>query len=437
MGKESGRRGYLKLVLPIAGLIFGTLAAILTIVVPSYVERWGIPFFGALFDPTFIGNIFGAVMAVFVCIFLRPRSFWRALSVVVASTFAYLVAWYITIFSSMYGGLMRVHEQTAGDLENTSVLAFVIGGTVGAFALLLPVLLLFSKGRRTPRVLLDLSVWTIAGGALGALGWAFGPSLGSVAASLFGYRVTANSGDISDSAYYCSIFLVWQAGMGLVLGLLFSREAVMDSAPNLRPTLSTRGGQAVIGFMALVLVFFGFQALPDSYRRARSRQESSKHIAETPSRENLRKVEPRPVEETLILNALGICVPGDAQSGETNSTFDESGRRKTPEAIMYAVVYRIPGDEFDLTKAKGYVSVRVEEYPNAAWAKFQILEQVFGKHTTEIKFGNKVEASADFPDKGEGYYLWSSRNFFVRLELHHVDPDPFLQAYLQKYPSSL
>lgn len=427
-------RGYLRVVVPTSGLVFGFVAAILTIVLPFYVERWGVPLITALFGMLFWGEIFGAVIAVFLCIFLPSRSLVKAIWAIVASTFAYLVAWYTTVYSSMFGGMMKPHEPSSGTLENTSVFAFLIGGTVGAFALLFPLFLVFSRTRTARRAFLDSSIWSVAGGVLGAIGWALGPSLGKVAASMLGYHGTSNPGELSDQAYYDSIFLVWQTGMGLVLGLLFSREAVLGTLPNLQLPPSKRPTTAVVCFMALVLLYFGFRFVPEDYRSARSRQEWSKHIAETPSREGLRKVPTRPVEEMLFLQPIANYVPSRTVSGETNSILDETGRRKTPEAIMYSVLYTNP-DVPD--QVGGYVRIRVEEYPNAAWAKFQIAEQGFGKRNTELKFGNKVEGNTEYQRNGEGYYLWSSGDFLVVLELHDVNPDPLLQAYLQKYPSSL
>jgi hypothetical protein len=62
---------------------------------------------------------------------------------------------------------------------------------------------LFSVENRPSRVLVKALQWSVAGGTLGALGGAMGPFLGGIEHSMF---------------------LVWETGMGLTLGLLLAIE---------------------------------------------------------------------------------------------------------------------------------------------------------------------------------------------------------------------
>lgn len=81
------------------------------------------------------------------------------------------------------------------------MLAFVIGGTVGGFVVLFAALHLFSSEESSSGILVKALQWSVAGGVLGATAWAIAPLAGGIDHSLF---------------------LVWESGMGLTLGLLFA-----------------------------------------------------------------------------------------------------------------------------------------------------------------------------------------------------------------------
>ena len=121
-----------------------------------------------------------------------------------ASTLAFVFAEYSTAFSADFIGLDIKAPRSHGTIEaRAPVLAFVIGGAVGGFVVVLAALGFFSVANRPSRTLVKALQWSIAGGTLGAIGWALGPFLGGVDHSMF---------------------LVWESGMGLTLGLLLAIE---------------------------------------------------------------------------------------------------------------------------------------------------------------------------------------------------------------------
>ena len=434
-----------------SGLVAGLIAGILTIVGPSSIPRWGpLIYAGALFG-IFLGDIFGVFIAVYLSLVVASRSLLRVIGFIFASTFAYILAYYTTMFSADFIGFSNTPGPDYGQLSAAPVSAFFLGGTVGAFVVVLAALLHFPVGATLSRIFGKALLWSLWGGILGALGWASGPLLGGIVLRALGKEAVISSPGDGGTDYYYAIILVWQAGMGLVLGIVFTREKKRLTSQVSLPPLSAGAQEAIrtarVGMFvvtALVLCFFGADEFPHQYQSARWGRAYEKHVAETPSREGLREVEIRPTEQVLILDPFGENLPGRAYAGETNSIYDETGKRKTPKARMYGVRYSPPkrSDDIVIVGQEKYVDVHIEEYPNAAWAKFQLGEQGFATNLADIekplKFGNLVWAETKFLNQsGTGYYFWTSREYLIVIEFHEVDPEAFLKAYLQKYPSSL
>src|ERR1039457_1698713 len=88
--------------LVLAGLLAGLIAGLLTIVVPPFVHQLDAPFIGVLFVSLSIGDIFGIVFCVYFWIFSRRRSVVGSIGFVLASTAAYILAWYTTVYSSEF-----------------------------------------------------------------------------------------------------------------------------------------------------------------------------------------------------------------------------------------------------------------------------------------------------------------------------------------------
>jgi len=110
------------------GLLAGFIASVLTFVVPSLIDRLGIPT-GAL-TGIFIGDIFGVVISVYLCVVLRKRSAWGSLGFIVGSTVAYIAAMFATIFSAEAIGFSQA-KQGSSTLESAPSLAYALGRLSG------------------------------------------------------------------------------------------------------------------------------------------------------------------------------------------------------------------------------------------------------------------------------------------------------------------
>lgn len=430
------------------GLLAGLVAGVLTIVVPPFVNRLGSPLYiGALFG-NFIGDIFGAVLSVYFWVFLRRRYVARSIGFVLASAVGYILAVFTTIFSAEAIGFSKSLQEAPGSLGATPVLTFALGGTVGGFVVLLAALLFFSGENGVSRNFLMALKWAPSGGILGALGWAAGPLLGGLILSALGQREALSSPGKADTGYFYSIFLVWQTGMGLTIGCLFSREQVLIPASSaLRPGAgSNRVARiariSLFAAATLVFAFFARREFPDHYQSARWHRAYNNHLAETPSMENLPEVQSVAPEQVLILNQFGEYVPGRSYSGKTHPPMDvKTFIPKAPAAQSYSVRYGLPGAPASGVNIGPHVDVQVQEYPNAAWAEYEIVEQGFGidlaNPARPVKFGSRLYGQAKAGDTGQnGFYIWTSENRLIILQFFSAEPDELLKAYLDKFPNS-
>ena len=192
----------------------GFCSALLTVCTPPLPEviRYLLP-----------GTLFGVSLSLRLWLRKIQRSFWKTVIIVAASSMA--------LFSSVLAGggieyfspLSPVHDPGKGFSEVSAVALFV-GGTMGAFLFLAPILLLARSEVPWTSALLRALCWSPVGGVLGIIGWNLGPWLGAflwpmqdalgvtVSNDRFAYALAQGRAGIN------SLLLVWQTGVGLLLG---------------------------------------------------------------------------------------------------------------------------------------------------------------------------------------------------------------------------
>ena len=339
------------------------------------------------------------------------------------------------------------------------MLAFVLGGAVGAFVVLLAALLFFFTENRVSRNVLLALMWSPVGGALGALGWAAGPSLGVWIATTVGQQELLSSPGYADFYYYYSLFLLWQAGMGLTLGGLFSRESAEGPAGSAPAPVAGRNWVvriariALFAVAALVFAFLARTEFPQNYRSAEWQRAYKKHVAERPpmpnppattpspenppiqlperpSLDNLPKIQSVAPERMLILHAFGKYVPGNVSPQPLPVA---------PASTHYLVRYAIPGAN-TAGKTGPVVWVQVDEYPNAAWALYESFQRAnhpdFAGSIRTVRFGSQIYTRREAAEGQQSSYSWRSENRLVALSFWSADPDGILKAYLERFPSS-
>ncbi len=460
-----------RLTIVLAGLLAGLIAGLLSIVVPPFVHQLDSPFIGALFRSFFsTGAIFGIVLCVYFWGFPRRRPVFGSIGFVLASTAAYILAFQATWGAAMFIPFGR-HMET-DPIAGAPVLAFVWGGTVGAFIVLLAALLFFSTEESVFRNFLQALIWSPAGGALGAIGWATGPSLGVRIVTAMGQKELLSAPGTADTGYYYSIFLVWQAGMGLAIGWLFSREQVeVTVASDVPPVLASKRAtliakNALFAATALLFVSIARMEFPQQYQSARWQQAYKKHLAERPpmpnqpaenpmaenalnqpaekpSLENLREVQPVRPEQMMIVHPFGEYAPGYPRQGAIVPPVNlKTQVPEGPAAKIYSLRYALPNASTSRGIAGPTVDVQVQEYPNAAWAEYVIRDRAFSLYSVNpvrlLKFGSGLYGLLKAgTTRQDGFYIWRSENRLVIVQFFFsADPDEILKAYLEKFPSS-
>ncbi len=145
-------------------------------------------------NPLILGAIFGTVLVVYFTLFEGLRTPVRFFLFLMACSASYPLSALAALFS---------HFEASEGLDIT-LAQFSVGGGVGAFIVLLPGMLLFGPAQMRGDTLGLALFGALGGSILGLLGGELDRAVGL-------HRV----GDFG-----ASVFLVWQSGVALILGLL-------------------------------------------------------------------------------------------------------------------------------------------------------------------------------------------------------------------------
>jgi hypothetical protein len=394
----------------------------------------------------FAGAIFGVAIAIALSLWQREWSAGRIIAFVASSVMAYFAAiWSPTLAIYVLRALANVDDRSVPEMFGPVM--FSLAGFVGAFVIMLAVLLLFfqAKGRRVPARALLLA---LPGVLLGLISATASQSVQEIVGHWF--SPSASWGWKPEQFY--SAYLIWQTGMGFVIAALLSRNTAL-SVPEQHPPTPRSQMKLTVGakvFTVCVLAgtaVTGFFEGRARYRESQQYGRIEKPREPTPSTENLPQVPPRPIEQALILKGIS----GYAESGAELSAIPAqreywkkdlggSSRAAVPR-VLYSICYQKPGTTNGRSTS---VTAQVWEYPNAAWAKYQLRSTPFGdppivysgQIKTVTKFGNPVliNALAGGPIP---YVYWASTNRVIVLHYSGQEDDEFVRQYLDKYPSSL
>jgi hypothetical protein len=89
------------------------------------------------------------------------------------------------------------------------------------------------------------------------------------------------------------------------------------------------------------------------------------------------------------------------------------------------------------------IDLEIVQYPNSDWADYITRGKAFGPgagyYQTPhqlVKSGQRVLALENPRAAGHGEFYWRSGNLVVTIRSDIFDPDPFIRAYLEKFPST-
>src|SRR5436190_2114862 len=238
-----------------------------------------------------------------------------------------------------------------------------------------------------------------------------------------------------------SRFLNSPAAISTLLGVTaqttqacFLAVAMALAGPDLR-TPHKRFALVFVQIGFFIAVYAGtnvFVRRPQQASVAQANEEIGTRVASAPSRINLPPLNQDAVERVLLMEGVGEWQPHLSNSSRLPA--EQAGGvtfAPRPERISYNAYYSRTATRPD---DPPLVSVHVTQYPNAEWARFDVLNSTGQAGLTRLsQFGNTYYQNGP-------YLSWSSRDRLIVLDCSGCTPpviDEFLKAYLAKYPSDL
>jgi hypothetical protein len=395
-----------------------------------------------LLGPTAPGPTFGLAIAVFLWLFARERSIVKALVFCVASSASYIGALFATIYAD--GAIPHVASNSF-DASRYIPPAYImaVGGTIGGFCVCAVALFLYSKERR--QLLTRALGCSLAAGVLGVAAYAFGLLFEGPASTIPGSGF---------SSAMVTLFLVWPAGMGAVLGFALHLEPVpqdegywpgnyaLETQPAVsRPTRHSQPfyvsfiGWALVGLLCAFSIFFWGGRLWTSRNFARQGRIYAEYRSTRPSLNDLPPFQAMDPEHVFIVQPIAGTTPSPI--GRSLS----KARAEQPEFADFRMCYMSLSTE----RCGGNppaIDLEIVQYPTAVWADYAMRGKAFGsgpgyfqKATSLVRIGHHILALENPHERGHGEFYWADGSILVTVRSYTSDPTPFIDAYLQKFPS--
>ncbi len=386
------------------------------------------------------GLLFGVAIAAFFVVSGRERKAYKIIGFIGMSFAAYVIAFLVTFWLTLLTSL----------LPAASFVGFFFGGLCGAFLFLVGIkFLLFPIKDR------EWYSLSFIGGFLALLGVLAGYLWSFVVSQVSQYAQSSSS---SLPFALGPLFVLWQTGMALALGIYIKK-----SVENVAPAMEVRTSEAPKAIAALgivltcfVLLFFIAPAR-DAYHAYEQGKAQDKAITAQfgpqPSLENLPDMTVVPAKEIMIDQPIGNYFSLELTPGVKE--FSASGEQGSLNgSLTRKVVYK---DEYS-TNPQGpawyqsadvpKVIAVVTQYPTMDWARYELkdfpsVNYIFTDGATETKinkFDNTIYlagASSSYPTRDFGTYFWPSEDKVVTLSFFNAEDDEFIKEYLAKYPSDL
>jgi hypothetical protein len=246
--------------------------------------------------------------------------------------------------------------------------------------------------------------------------------------------------------------LFWQAGIAAAIGVaLFVADAALpasrpvadrpveDRAPTLTSRLAATGSLAVYlaAASALCLALIQMRMTTMAGAERQTRADIARALAAAPSA-SVPMVSPKPVSQMLLADVNREWLPYEPKWLNQSMEAPVPGELPPlPHRIAYTAQYIRPPrpDEFPAVK------VTVIDFPNAEWAAFMLHNiPESNAQYRQREFFKVLDRRGGLVDQLWMDSFWSSGTVVVWLHCEGV-PEPivdtFIDAYLQKYPSSI
>lgn len=170
----------------------------------------------------FLGIIFAVIITIALWASGASRRIFGGTLAILGITAAY---WVALVTAQGVELNLPWKSWSMGQQPGVSPVSLFAGGAVGSLLVLGAVFLAVPLRDKEGRLQLECVLWPLLGGLLGVIGWALGPSLGTLIWSAVHALGLGSPGDtrFSDAPRLYSLYTVWQTGMGLALGLMLDQ----------------------------------------------------------------------------------------------------------------------------------------------------------------------------------------------------------------------
>lgn len=203
---------------------------------PYTADSGGISTFGLTGSPL-AGPLFGLAISLSFWLHKSLNSIWRLLGIMVASALADFTAGlvgYYVFLSPVYPAHLSLGFDRFGAIGDYAG-SLIAGGFVGGAILFLALWFLLAVPQNWPRFFLGFLIYSLAGSSLAVLGWALAPSLGAILWHILNFfhldKSTAETAQGSSYAAFYSLYVVWQSGMAILLGVLLPQRPEEFGSP--------------------------------------------------------------------------------------------------------------------------------------------------------------------------------------------------------------
>lgn len=249
---------------------------------------------------------------------------------------------------------------------------------------------------------------------------------------------------------------LWQMTLASFLGLSLWLGQITTRAGSstLEPSETIGAGSSLRkGFISLGILVGYFTSLhiwnaSVLERRAKTNQqievrikaELAQSLAVAPSRENLPRPEQKPIGEVLLMQGVAGWTPyaSDVRMlpAETGLPPNDGpfSRVLLPQRYSSGASYTNGSSDMGLR-------VRVTTYPTSDWARYELRHTpMTNEQIIHPEWVKKLAKSGNYVYQDGPYLYWPSGNNLVLLDCQGIQQsviDEFIEAYLEKYPSSL
>jgi hypothetical protein len=243
--------------------------------------------------------------------------------------------------------------------------------------------------------------------------------------------------------------ILWQLTLVFFLGIAVwggPRLAIRGSLPlqaSAGPEAQTRLPNPYVGFgvFGVFLLLMGTWGGVISRREAKATNESDAQVnsqmarsrQEAPPMASLPASHSLRPEEVMVIENLGDWKIFRSESHHLDAISGE-GSGVFPEREKYNAAFARKGDLYS-------IEVEITQYPNKDWARYELRNTPRANALYEDRLAvHQLARFAGTVYQDAPNFYWSSEDKVIRLNCDGVPPveiDPFLKAYLLKYPSSV